>query len=462
MTKAKFPKSISEGSATVMVYETIAKSGYRSYQLVWYAEGRRQRRTLSDPAKAEKEAYKIVGDLAEGRHAATGLSFDEIEEYRVCRKKLAGSKLSLLEVVTEYLRTWDKKQRRTTVQKLSEEYQALCATKSEAYKRDLRFRLTAFCADFGNRQIDEITTDELRRWIDARKFKRGNEWLPVKAPKTKQNWKVMLGTLWQYAIETHAAKTNPTQSLSYEGDMAAHSLLFAEDLRKLLNELHLLGFNETREAKPVPQIKDPYRYSTTLLPYAAILAFAGVRVEEAKRLHWEDIKVEYGIPSTIEIAADAAKKSERRSVKIHPTLVTYLYPFVVPDESRKADPRSNRLKTGPIVPFRKADAIVRRIAKSIGIKWTHNCLRHSCATHMYRLVGTSEIVAEQLGTSREMLKQNYFERSTEAEAVKWFSIEAPYDLYMNIPGNHEMKANKTDAMIERLAKLKAGWLGPGA
>jgi len=447
--------------------------------IAYRAAGQRKRVTVSDESDALTRAEKIVKDLAAGRVTLTDLSTEEAEVYRAALKAIAPTGKRLLAVVEDYMRTWSPNTREATVQTVCDEYRAICQSKSDKYQRDMKFRLAAFCEDFGKRQIAEVTLDEVRAWIESRTFIRGGKTQRISSEKTKANWAGMLSAVWNHAVATKAARENVPLELEYNGSGAgAFSLLAAADLQKLVDELKVAGSHSSANGivpsgpwarsdfLRVGSAKDGKRYSgeyaTTLLPFTAIMAFAGVRTEEAKRLCWENIAVENGVPRSIEIDAGKAKKRERRVVDVCPELVPFLYPFTVgfPVKMFPGGQAANgqfRL-SGPIVPYKKADAIVRKIARRIGIKWTHNCLRHSCATHMYRVTKRADHVAEQLGTSAAMLKAHYLERSTGAEAAAWFGVRCGWEHWSAVPPARKMVATKDNKLTRQLAKLRRGML----
>jgi Zn-dependent membrane protease YugP len=54
--------------------------------------------------------------------------------------------------------------------------------------------------------------------------------------------------------------------------------------------------------------------------------------------------------------------------------------------------------------------------------WPHNALRHSYVSYRLALIANAAQVAEECGHSVQIMKQNYRELVTRAEAVKWFAV----------------------------------------
>ena len=62
---SRFPISVSEGSATVKVYDTAPKSGrYKSFTVIYWLAGRRERKVFGKLDDALAEADKAVVRLA--------------------------------------------------------------------------------------------------------------------------------------------------------------------------------------------------------------------------------------------------------------------------------------------------------------------------------------------------------------------------------------------------------------
>jgi hypothetical protein len=66
----------------------------------------------------------------------------------------------------------------------------------------------------------------------------------------------------------------------------------------------------------------------------------------------------------------------------------------------------------------------QRICKKAGVPYRRNAFRNSYFTYRLVIVGDPKKVAEEGGTSEEMLKKNYLSRApvSRATAEEWFSL----------------------------------------
>jgi hypothetical protein len=80
-------------------------------------------------------------------------------------------------------------------------------------------------------------------------------------------------------------------------------------------------------------------------------------------------------------------------------------------------------RTGRVFASEHATDRTIAFAKSCGVDWPSNCLRHSYAT--YRLAATHDAarVALEMGNSPAMLFRSYRELTDEETAKDWFAIE---------------------------------------
>ena len=140
----------------------------------------------------------------------------------------------------------------------------------------------------------------------------------------------------------------------------------------------------------------------------ALGAFGMLRTEEIHRLDWRDIRPGERV---IIVGADKAKTRSRRVIPILPNLALWLAALAKPE--------------GPVDPSPTSKAIVhrwRRIAASVGVKWTHNALRHSCLTYRTAILQNPAQVAFEAGNSPHMIFKHYKALRTEAQARDWFEV----------------------------------------
>lgn len=398
----RFPHAVRFESVTVKIYRTKSAAGYVSYWISWYVAGQRKRETFSDKSEALSRAQEIAESLAKGKRTVTNLGADDVDIYQAAQARIKETGLTLLQVVDEFMRTWDKEFTKRRVHEVVTEYQSLKqidaddSITSKFYRADLKYRLARFLKEFGRRWIDDITTREVIAWINEQTKNNGEPW----GNRTRQNQFNLLRTIWNYAQEIKALPQRPHALTKthrhWKYQSASYSLLGLPELYLLLEAL------------------DDHPERTQFLPYVAIQAFAGVRVAEAKRLTWEDVIVEDGKVTAINVNREKAKTKSRRTIHVNEALASFLDEFKV-----------RRKMTGPIARWAKIDERIHQLAKDTEhIRgWAHNQLRHSYATNALRLAKDPAAIAYEMGTSPAMLAAHYNELGvTKTEAEAWFAI----------------------------------------
>jgi integrase len=142
----------------------------------------------------------------------------------------------------------------------------------------------------------------------------------------------------------------------------------------------------------------------------AMQGLAGLRLEEALRLTWENV---FGIPGHVEITAQNAKTRRRRLVEICPALAAWLEPF------RAMEGRVWNQPTG-INGYMRAFV---RLRESLKIPSRRNGLRHAFCSFHFALHSNENLTAAQAGNSPAMIHAHYKGLATKAEAEKWFSVK---------------------------------------
>jgi hypothetical protein len=130
-------------------------------------------------------------------------------------------------------------------------------SRSIRYLRDLKYRLSKFEEDFGERQIADITTVEIENWLRALNL----------GPVSRNTFRRRLVTLFELAKDRGWSRTNP--------------VLPTARVQEVSDRIGVLTPSEVAGLLAAA--------STETLPYWAIGAFAGLRASEIERLDWQDI-----------------------------------------------------------------------------------------------------------------------------------------------------------------------------
>ncbi len=261
---------------------------------------------------------------------------------------------------------------------------------SEYYLQPLRSMLApneagkkqrnSFAAAFPT-YIDGVTTAHLDAWLRARDV----------GTRRRRNMTLTLRTVFNFASGMgYLPKNQPTEAdgLQLPKKRAGKIGIFTPaELRTMLTGTEAHPLND--EAKL----------------WFALGAFSGIRSAEMLRLQWgKHVQVE---KRQIVIADDIAKVSGRRIIRMADNLAQWLAPF--------------HGRTGKVFTD-KADDRSHAYAARLGVQWPHNGLRHSFISYAVALNQNIAAVSLEAGNSPAIVKQNYMELVSEAEAKEWFAI----------------------------------------
>jgi integrase len=289
---------------------------------------------------------------------------------------------TLADAVEHYLAHLAVVERSCTVAALSAEFRAAKARDGarELYVRDLKNRLARFELEFGNRVVAEIRGQEIDDWL------RGLE----VAGQTRNNFRTVLRTFFQYAVDRDYARENPVERTAKAAvDRPPPAIFTPAEMRTLLD-------------------KAPRDF----IPWLVIGAFAGLRAAEIERLDWAEIDMAEGL---IKLPADKSKTRRKRNVPISSNLAAWLAPLAQ--------------KSGPVADLDRVRVARAQTVKAAGMKaWTTNAMRHSFASYHLAHYKDAPRTAYELGhTSPRMLYDHYDGVATPRAAAEWWQILPPAD-----------------------------------
>ncbi len=302
-----------------------------------------------------------------------------------CAEQLKPFGKTIADATEHYLAYLKSISRSCTVSALITEFEA--AKKQDGasvrYLNDLHNRLDNFAEDHGAETVAAVLPNQIDDWLRARKV----------APQTRNNFRRVLRTLFQYAVvrgyadENVAAKTAKAKVVR-----TAPEVFTPEQMHKILE-------------------KAPRAF----VPYLAIGGFAGLRSAEIERLDWAQVDLSHKL---IEVKAVNAKTAQRRLVSITDNLAAWLAPHVQ--------------KTGRIASPYEARDWREATCKATEISWPANALRHSFASYHIAQFKNAAATATELGhPSPVMLYQHYREVVRPDAAAQWWQIMPPAE-YGNV------------------------------
>ncbi len=262
-----------------------------------------------------------------------------------------------------------------------------------------------------------------------------------------------LSALCSYALEHDWIQTNPFEKLKNKRvEEKEITPLLPSQIKALFqacrppNAEELAHASEMRKhlgaaAKPTATLQDKkaaanvnhyelklaYADTSDLSLYIAIMAFAGVRPEEGKRLVWSDISLEDNV---ISVRARKSKTGGARHIKIRPCLRAWIL---------AAEPSKHR-PDDPVVPpenlkFKMA-ALRRRAGYTATNPWQSDVLRHTFASMAIKAGEALEKVQADMGhTTTQLLASRYLNMAglTKALAREYWEITPSTNSHQHLP-----------------------------
>jgi integrase len=237
--------------------------------------------------------------------------------------------------------------------------------------RTIEYRVGRFAETFGQRNVAEITADQVGRWLDEYQSNRGKPLGPV----SRNNFLAYLNAFFNFAVKKGYTSSNPVAKMDrVHFDRPEISILTPEEVRRLLCA--------ARDHAP------------DLVPYLAIAVFAGIRPTELQRLTWEHVNFDLRY---IHIGGGISKVRSERYVDMEDVLIEWLKPY--------------RQTSGPIAPqdmylFNK---LFNRARKEAGLKdtWSPDAMRHTFASYHAARYDRKDKTAMMMGNSVKMLDRHY-------------------------------------------------------
>ena len=267
-----------------------------------------------------------------------------------------------------------------------------CAHKEESAGRrtrhlvQVRSILEAFAADHAGSRVSDLTAGEIEAWWRDRCRNVG--------PKRTNEIRGNLVTFGKWAIAEGMATSNPAQRLPAQHvPHGEKRIITPDELASVLNEV-----------------------SQEFRAWVVLGAWAGLRPEEIvpgrqegrRGLHIEEIDWDF---SVIRVPAEVAGKVRRpRIIPMSPMLVRGLHWAGI-----------EQGQTGPVVLGNPWDGETKRLGKLVfSGKWPADALRHSYGSYRNAILRDLGRVAEEMGTSVQMLHRHYHNPRAEDEGAAWF------------------------------------------
>jgi integrase len=403
MKPEKFPVIVTEAGVSAKIRKFIqTKNGqqYPSFVVEYNLLGKRKREWTTDFAEAKKAASVACRKIASGNHAVLQLSASDqfiyqravellkpwglpldlaVLELTQAREALNGAG-TLLDAARDYAARRATALPTITVKKAVEDFLAQAAAdgKSEKRQQDLSSVLNRF-AESLSVEVHTLAPKLISDYLTALPFKE----------RTKRNHSDVIRCFNRWLV---LREYLPKETNLLDGVQKYSARKIGEITTYTPEEMALL-LSKARE---------------NVLPFLTIAGFAGLRHAEIARLDWKEIDFDEGF---IEVRAVNSKTGERRLVPIKPNLRAWLLPIAK--------------ESGPVMNIVNIANALRRLAKSAGIKWKHNALRHTYISARIAECADIPRVADEAGNSPQIIRTNYLKRIRPAQAAAWFGIMPP-------------------------------------
>jgi integrase len=183
---------------------------------------------------------------------------------------------------------------------------------------------------------------------------------------------------------------------------ANHRLLDADGMKRQKADSSETDFYRPGELRAMLDAADD-----TMRPIIALQGLAGVRLQEAQRLTWQDV---FGVAGHVAISATKSKTRSRRLVEICPALAAWLEPY---------RQHEGQLWTQSRDTYHAAFVGLREPLK---IPARKNGLRHAFCTYHFALHGNENLTAAQAGNSPTVIHSAYKGLATKKDAADWFNV----------------------------------------
>jgi integrase len=363
----------------------------------------RHRKFFRTKAEAHSFALAKEVELSNGNGQALSLSLSLRVMAAEADKKLQPYGYTIAQAVDHFIEHIKATRRSIGVAHLVDEYllEKKRLGKAERTLTDMRFRLSGFEAYFGAKRDERGDVLDGGRIIEEVRPVEVDDWLRGLdlSPQSVNNYRAVAHAFFAYAIKRNYARENPVSKI---------------DKVKLIDKPAAI-FKPAQLAALLEAAGDDVR------PVLAIGAFAGLRMAEIFRLHWEEVDLAGGY---IEVTARKSKTSQRRLVKIEPNLREWLRPY-----ANNTGPilAASRTKQGKIVSaneslWRERRTPVMRDAKIT--KWPENGLRHSFGSYHLAHYGDAARLALEMGhTTTKEIFAHYRELVRSEDAARYWAIK---------------------------------------
>lgn len=281
---------------------------------------------------------------------------------------------------------------------------------------DMRHRLTRFGVDYGDRAACTITQADVLQWLDVR----GG------GPVNQDNFRRAFRACFNFARKRGVVTVNPVEGIeAIRADAAEPEIWTAAQVESCLIAAQT--------------------FAPRMVPVLAVMAFAGLRPDEAARLDWSNVNLE---ERHIRVVSATSKRRRGRLVDMPDNLVAWLVPYyekagpIAPppvtiarwriklaavmvlgvDDVRRRMDQHEGMKGTEIKGLGLGWSATIKAARKKGARWPQDVLRHSYASHWLPVHNDQAKLAAMMGNSPDVIEQHYKAVVTPKEAQRYWNI----------------------------------------
>lgn len=364
---------------------------------------------------AEAKCRQLHQEKIQHGLMAFSLSIKDREMANEAISKLDG-RASLLEAVNFWI-THHPNNSGVTVRNLVDSYLADMTRRNRRLHTlgDARRRLYRFCSEFGDLSAATINEADIIGWLVAKGGK----------PANSNNYRKHLFAAFEFGVRHGITPLNPVDKVE----------------RASVDKKLPIHWSHTRISQLLSTAEVVY---PRLLPYLAIMSFAGLRPNEASRLNWSNVLLSEKI---IRVLPDTSKTRTARIVEISDNLSKWLEPHnqatgpIAPSAIMITRWRTRiaaastigghvleRIKKGSKLKGTKAKALgfcwsaVIQEAKAAEPLWHQDVLRHTYATFWLAANHDINRLSQLMGNSPKIINAYYKGLATQREASLFWNI----------------------------------------
>jgi len=373
---------------------------------------------FDDPDQAEAEAERIRADFKRTGTSAFDLSQGERLDAMRAVKILGDLNVSLVDAADFYRIHAKPSGGDRTIREVWNELKDYKDTRQRVrprYLEDLNLRLYGFIYSFGERDVKEVSAEEIETWLYADK---------TISEVTRHNIYRYISVLFSYAQGKRDKRVS-----------TANPYRIDNPIQRVTEPTIEQKSPEILNIQQVKVLLDAAQQSNDrlgLLPYVVLALFCGIRSSELILLDWRDVNL---VKGQLTIHGRIAKKRSIRNIPIPENARNWLAPYAK--------------KSGPVSPI-NCIARFTRVVKEAGwvtskkgkekSTWPTNAMRHCYGSYLFAMTENAPVVSARMGhKGDDVLFAHYRALCDKSDAEAYFSILPPWQEKIKVLGHSDLQ-----------------------